>query len=527
MSQADILIKLCEGLILFHDQHGVGFAFLDGEAIPLRSKNIRQYLAKLLWEKHDTAASSETLTQALNVLEATAVFSSPEVFLFNRVGKGTFPDDFFYYDLGNGKVVKIGAGGWSVLDAPIMFRRYTHQRSQVTPVAGGDPWAIFEFINVESEYRLLILCYLISCFVPDISHPVIHPYGDQGAGKTTACTMLRDIIDPSDLKAQSIPKNLNELIQVLAHHYFPVFDNLTSLPDWASDALSQGCTGGGLSKRKLYTDEDDVVLSFKRPITLNGINVVVHKADLMDRSILFPLERISPDRRKRENELWAEFQRMKPSLLGGIFDTLARSMGIFPSVRLSWTPRMADFGSWGYAIAEALEKGKGEKFIEDYRKNIDRQIEEVLQANALAQGVLSFMDKQKGDLKSTVGEAWKLLYTTVGEPRNDPTFPKSERTLKKALAVIKPGLQHHGIFYEIYPRTKNGYPILFTRNPEELSSFASSSLESSNKIKTLSGELKGEAKTKKRAVGSPDGSLNLEKSRRGKANNQRTRTPKN
>ena len=490
-SQADELVVLGEDLVLFHDQSCEGFAFLKGESIPLRSKRIKQYLAKCMWEAYRIAPSTGTLNQAINILEAKALYDNPQVPLFNRVGKRGDGDDSFYYDLGNGKVVRVTPQGWAIGDAPILFRHYSHQRSQVTPIRGGDPWTLFEFINVEFEHRPLILVYLITCFIPNISHPIIHPYGDQGAGKTTACMMIKDIIDPSILKTQSIPKDLKELIQTLAHHYFPVFDNVSSLPDWVSNVLCQACTGGGLSKRQLYTDDEDMIYQFKRCIGLNGINVVVHKPDLMDRSILFPLERIHKEKRKKEAELWAEFESFKPSMLGGIFDTLSKAMTIYPAVHLPWTPRMADFGTWGFSIAEALGKGMGEKFLEAYRKTIDRQNEEVVQTNALAQSVLSFME-DKDDWEGMIGEAWDHLYKIVDEPKKDPTFPKGQRTLRKHLANIRPNLQYYGIFYKIYPRTKDGYPIIFTRNREKLDSFGSSS-EFANQIKGIGGERNGEA----------------------------------
>lgn len=488
-SQTDELIALSKNLTLFHDQYREGFIFLNHECIPLRSKKMRLYLIKLMWDAHKKSPSSGALSQAIDLLKAKAIFNKQQVSLYNRVGKGVHGDDSFYYDLGNGKAIRITPKGWTICNAPILFRCYSHQRNQVTPIKGGDPRALFNFIRVESEYQPLILVYLIACFIPDISHPVIHPYGDHGAGKTTACMLIKDLIDPSFLKAQSIPRDLRELIQTLAHHYFPVFDNVSSLPDWISDVFSQACTGGGFSKRQLYTDDEDIIYQFWRPIALNGINVIVHKPDLMDRSILFPLERIRTDRRRREVELWGEFENLKPSILGGIFDALSKAMTIYPTVHLSWTPRMADFGAWGFTIAEALEKGMGVKFLQAYQKNIERQIEEVVQTNALAQAVLSFMENKK-HWKGTIGVAWERLYELAGSQK-DPSFPRNERTLRKHLASIKPSLQHFGISYQVFARTKNGYPLAITKNPKKLDSFASSP-EFDNGIKELRGERTGE-----------------------------------
>jgi hypothetical protein len=477
----DQLITLDQNLVLFHDEFSNGFAFVRGECVPLRSKQMKRYLTKFYWEAVQTVPSAGKLNEVINILEAKAVFDNPQVILFNRVAKRA---DSFYYDLGNGKAVRVTSNQWTVCDAPVLFRRYTHQKNQVTPIK-GNPWKLFEVINVSSEYRLLTLVYVIACFTPEISHPVIDSFGDQGAGKTTACTMIKDLIDPSILKTQSIPKDLKELIQILAHHYFPVFDNISTLPNWVSDVLCQACTGGGLSKRKLFTNDEDVVYQFRRCIVLNGINVVVHKPDLMDRSILFPLERIAKDKRKTDAKLWEEFETLKPSILGGIFDTLSKAKAIYSTVQLPWTPRMADFGAWGFAIAEALGEGMGKKFLEAYRKMIDRQNEEVVETNALAQSVLKFME-DKNKWEGTIGEGWNELYKVAG-PKIDPTFPKTERMLRKHLAAIKTNLQHFGISYEILPRKQDGHPIVFTKNPAQFDSFASSS-SLHNDINELCGE---------------------------------------
>ena len=50
------------------------------------------------------------------------------------------------------------------------------------------------------------------------------------------------------------------------------FDNISSLPDWLSDALCRLSTGGGFSIRQLYTDADEILFDAMRPSILNGIS---------------------------------------------------------------------------------------------------------------------------------------------------------------------------------------------------------------------------------------------------------------
>ena len=114
-----------------------------------------------------------------------------------------------------------------------------------------------------------------------------------------------------------------------------------------SDVLSQACTGGGFSKRQLYSDDEDVIYQVKRCMGINGINLLINKSDLMDRTILLHLDRIDSSSRKEEIELWKDFEKARPEIVGGIFDALVLAMKYYPDAKLPRLPRMADFARFG------------------------------------------------------------------------------------------------------------------------------------------------------------------------------------
>lgn len=456
-SQSEVVLELAsKHLILFHDKNKEPFCFLDNEAVPLRSKKIRNWLAMLYYQTTGKGLNSDSLGQVLNVLEAVAVFQSPEIELWNRIAKY---DGAFWYDLGNGKVVKVAAGGWEIIASPILFRRYTHQQAQVKPVPGGDPWRIFKFLNVPQSNRLLVLVYIISCFVPDYPHPIFYPHGAQGSGKTCLCNLIKKLIDPSSVEAIISPRDVSQLIQMVAHHHICLFDNISALPGWMSDILAQACTGGGFSKRQLYTDDDDIIYQVKRCIGLNGINLLISKPDLMDRAILLTLERIEPSRRIEEVILWQKFDEEKPHILGGIFDTLAKTMVLYPNVKPSYLHRMADFTRWGVAIAEALGD-LGEDFLRAYTGNIEAQSEEVVQGNTLAQAVLTFMN-DKTEWNGFIKDIFTVLSEIANPPKYDKTFPGDHKNLRRHLERIKTTLLEFGIKFTTGKRSNQGIPIRF------------------------------------------------------------------
>ncbi len=113
-----------------------------------------------------------------------------------------------------------------------------------------------------------------------------------------------------------MPSSGEELVRALNRSYFVAFDNLSTVTADQSDTLCRAVTGEGYVKRKLYSDNDDVVFTFRRAISLNGINEVANRPDLLDRSIPVLLERIPPEARKTEDEFWEAFGKAKPEILG-------------------------------------------------------------------------------------------------------------------------------------------------------------------------------------------------------------------
>ena len=362
-SAAKLLIELVEeddSIELFHNDIKDVFAriFVEGhyEIWKIRSKQFKQWLVKQFWELHDKAPSTNALNEALNVIESKARFNGEQHTLANRVTRGI--DGVLWYDLTNDgwKAVRITTAGWEVVEhPPILFRRYQHQAAQVEPTRGGDVKSILKYVNISQPgQQLLFLVYMLSCFIPGFPHPIPIVYGVQGSAKSSLSKVLRAIVDPSAIEVSELPKNHAELVQKLAHHWCIIFDNISYVSDEVSDLLCRAATGTGFSKRELYTDDEDVILVLKHCVALNGINLMATRPDLLERSILFVLERITKDRRKLEQELFAELRQELPSILGGVFDVLSRALQIHPSVKLAEYPRMADFARWGCAISEAM-----------------------------------------------------------------------------------------------------------------------------------------------------------------------------
>ena len=451
-SQADALVKLAEQAQLFHDENKEPYARIPlgnhWELWPVGSRYFRRWLSRTVWDSMEKTPGSEAIRSALNIIEGKAVFDGDEHKLHNRVA---FHDGAIWYDLSDTEwqAVKITPTGWKVeSEPPILFKRYSHQAVQVIPVHGGDINDVMRFINVKPEQKLLFIVYLVSCFIPSIPHPIPVFYGEKGAAKTTTTKLVKKLVDPSNVEAVTFPRDINELVQKLSHHWFCGFDNISGLPEWISDCLCRAVTGEGFSKRQLYSDDDDVIYSFKRCISLNGINVVATREDLLDRSVLFELERISTEKRMEELQFWKSFDQARPFILGAILDLVAKALAIYPTVKLDRLHRMADFTKWGYAIAEAID-GNGPEFLSLYGKNVERQNVEAINSNPVAAAIVALINND-GEWEGRPGDLLEELTEIAYKERidtKDKLWPKASSVLVKRINQVKSNLADTGIIY--------------------------------------------------------------------------------
>ena len=216
---------------------------------------------------------------------------------------------------------------WKIKKNEIIFRRIDHQQAQDYPnVAGDYPIDVFDqfmnLLNVKLGKRLILKCYIVSLFIPNLPKAVLMIHGEQGSAKSMLQELIKMLVDPDIVRTFSFPKDVPELVQQLSRNALVYYDNLSRIPGWISDVLCRATTRSGFSKRQLYTNDEDVVYSFMRAIGFNGINLAATKADLLDRGLIIQTEMIPRKDRRRMRVIWNKFNSIRPQLLAYIFDVL-------------------------------------------------------------------------------------------------------------------------------------------------------------------------------------------------------------
>ncbi len=464
--KSEIALELVEASLadLFSDQYGKPYAVIQvdehTETIPLGSGNFKHWISKVYYEKKKATLSSEDVNGVLNTLKGRALFDGPRRRIELRTA--SFPgESTVYYDLTDAswRVVKITEEGWSVGQGPILFARYSNQLPQVEPVRDYPADILEKFldlINIAKEnkdHRLLLKVYLVALFIPHISKPILDVHGEQGSAKTFLQKLLKSLVDPSAADALGLPKNPDELIQQLSHNYVALYDNLSKLPEWASDIFCKAVTGAGSSKRMLYSDDDDVVYNFRRCIMLNGINVVARKPDLLDRALMIQLERIPSNKRRKESDLLESLESIKPQLLGHIIDILVQVLRRKGEVHLSEYPsRLVDFSEYGELVSRCMGENEG-AFTAAYFGNQKLQTLEVVDSSPVAATVMKLMEEVTEWGPRPPRELLETLKAIAEElsidTKSKGAFPKQPNTLSRRLNEVKTSLREVGIVVEI------------------------------------------------------------------------------
>ena len=444
-NQADRLIgyALEDVQELFVDQHSAPHALIAGEPVPLTSR-CYTWLRRLMWDEEGRSVSGEYLKMAAGTLSAHAEFSGESRELYTRAA---WHEGVLYYELRPGKVVRVGPGGWTFeAKPPVLFRRYVNLKALPDPEAGGSLDVLDELVNLKSERdRRLFKTYLVTVPLEHVGRPIFNASGAMGSGKTTVGRVVKRTWDPT--APETVRFDPRDFLQKAMHAYIVMLDNQNTIPEWAADTLCRLVSGEADSKRRLYTDDEDVIIELRRAVILNGINVPTDRGDVLDRSLVVELERIPDSERKTEEELWERFEAEHPKLLGALFDTLAKAIALKPSLKLSRRPRLADWGEYAAAVYEVMGWG-AETFLKDWDEVVKVQNQATLDGSPVAQAIIKFME-DKDEYIATSSEMHsklKVVATQLGvDVDRDKAWPKSARWLWRRIKEVLPLLVAAGI----------------------------------------------------------------------------------
>lgn len=457
-SQTDALLEMVGGAELWHAENGDGYITIreNGVVRNLRiaSSGFRKWLSARMARTTGKAPNSAALEETVRTLDGRAEFDSPRRETWIRVAQGEGGQKV-YLDLGreDWKVIEVDAEGWREnSDPPVKFRR--PQRFQPLPIPnrGGTVVDLRRVLNMADDDFVLTAGWLIGCFRPGVPLPILWLAGEHGSAKTTSLKVCRSLVDPALAAGRGMARTEEDLLVAANNNWIVSADNLSHVDADMADALCRLSTGGGLSKRAQYTNDDEHTIEALRPQLYTGINLAGEtRPDLMDRMIVAKLLPITEERRMTEAQFATVLAEVHPGILGGLLDAVSTALRRLPEVsaRIKRLPRMADFALFVEAAAPALGLAEG-KFLATYGEMRAGLNVVVADAIPVARAIRLFVDTLPD--RRFYGTA-AMLYHAIGasgvlESLNDRGWPKGEGAFGKHLRRVRPTLR--GIGYD-YP----------------------------------------------------------------------------
>jgi len=456
----ELVLRLAQGAELFHTPDGKQCATVrrdnKTEHHHINSRPFKDWLIYGYYKEYKKTLPATALQVAILQLEANARYEGPIRTLFVRVGNHGSTD---YIDLANdsGQVIVIDQEGWRIVDdPPVAFRRPSGMLPLQLPTRGGSLDPLRSLVNLSSDADwLLFVALLTSYFRYSGPFPLMVLQGEQGCAKSTTARIVKHLIDPTAAPLKSQPRDIRDCMIAAQNTWVMAMDNLSRLTGWLSDCLCQLSTGGGLSTRRLYADEEEMIFDVQRPVILNGITEFIERGDLADRSVFFYLPVIPEEKRRTEADIKAAIASALPGALGALLDLIVAALKLLPGIKLHGMPRMADFARWGEAVCRAMGKPPGE-FMTAYTANRRDATTAIVDVDPVAvqlRILMNGLDHWEGTCIALLKKLAELGGDTLKRQKD---WPNTAKGLRERLKRLAPALRSNGIDLEFGDRTGAG-----------------------------------------------------------------------
>ena len=343
------------------------------------------------------------------------------------------------YDLGGGKYAVLGGKKPMIKKSSTApFSRCDLFMSQPEPDFSDKKkgWKLLrELLNVSDEDFILVQYWLVSAFLQEGERPVLLVNGPQGSGKSSMMKMLKMLLDPYEgWEVPGLPKNEEDLFVAASKHSILMFDNISKFSKGMSDAVCRIATGGGITKRKLYSDSDEYSIAVKSLIAMNGISDFASAGDLLDRAVVVTCESISELNRKTKVDMLADFEEAKPAILGAILWAAHYGYKNYDESNSDLPIRMADAVAFSAAWYDKIYEDK-ETLMEMLESNQEKVATLPLEADIFASYFIKFIENKKNGAGMPKG-CMTIYHHLCQKKVEESTFQRLLTSLGKELHYL-------------------------------------------------------------------------------------------
>lgn len=265
---------------------------------------------------------------------------------------------------------------------------------------------------------VFLLAWMVTAIInPGQQCPIAILDGSAGSAKSSTLATLIEILDPRVGAQAGEPGSEDDLVVTAYQSAVMSFDNVETLAR-LSDALCRLSTGGGLSKRKLYSDGDVFSVDAMRPLLIAGLDPTFYKQDLIERIVRVTLTR--PKAYMDEDEFRAYRAANMARWRGALYSLVSRVLRDVHSVKQT-SSRFGVFSRAGECVARALGKPDG-WFGHAYAKMRLEMAEEAATADSVYIFLVDYLaacDNCIGaKVTATAAELFLEMKSTLGDLSN-------------------------------------------------------------------------------------------------------------
>jgi len=278
-------------------------SFIGRRAISLGSPEFAPLVSGLFDDKYKTSFASNQLSSLRNILISDAMRATGTLETHVRTYKDV--NGTIFIDLGRKdcQVVRVNADGWG-LEKMIMSPQHAFIKNEAVlehsvpeKVASvTDALKILEqtlrpILNVRDEDWSLIVGYMVNHLIAENISPILMLLGTNGSGKSTASNAITYALEGGKAVPNSLQmgSKADDILVTLSKHKVGVFDNITQISGALSDVIVQIPYGKDYEKRKLFTNNENIVTLVKSSLIMNGISTGQLRDDIKDRMVVINL----------------------------------------------------------------------------------------------------------------------------------------------------------------------------------------------------------------------------------------------
>lgn len=421
-----------------------------------RGGSLRDQVTAAIFDSAGQVPGSKAVDDAFRVIVARARTSGKVVPLHLRVAPFA---EGYVIDLGqqgNANCAVMTVDGVTRQDNPprgVEFRRTNATRPLPNPADVGSLEPLRELLGLKPGRTWdLMRGWVVAGAVPTAARPCLAFHGPAGGGKSTWARTTLSVLDPRAELGSSFGKNLGDDQVKALGRFWVGYDNLTAVSDAVSDHICRLVSGDEIDKRKLYSDTEQVVMSYRRTGAMTAVSLPPLRADALERIIPIALDRVAEGSRRSESRISAAFEEAHPVILRGLCDALVTVLRRLPAVQAERVPRprMADY----FDIVRAYDPAAAEV----YRESTATVMVDAAEADPFVATVAAWLREAGLPWEGTAAQAHQAASAYRAEMWSTGWWPTSASAFSAALARTSEPLRAVGL--AAGQRRSNGRKLL-------------------------------------------------------------------